>query len=386
MDYDIVIIGAGIHGCAIAQAAAAGGYKTLILEQADQAATATSSRSSKLIHGGLRYLESAQFRLVHECLVERQLLLDNAPELVHLTPFHIPIYKNTTRRPWQISIGLRLYSLLGGGPFKKIPRSQWDQLDGLNTTSLQAVYQYYDGQTDDVKLTNAVLASAQSLGAEIKFSSQFMNAESIESGIDISIQSGPISQRVTASTMVNAAGPWVNAVLDQTTPAPSQLEIDLVQGTHIILPPSVQKGMYYLEAPQDQRAVFVMPWKNQTLLGTTEKDFDGNPATVSPTQDEIEYLLEVYNHYFDTSFGTSDVIDSFAGARVLPKSNERSFNRSRDTRLHSDEKQCPRLLSVYGGKLTSHRRTAERVIKQLKPLLPARNAVADTRNLRLTVG
>ena len=177
--YDVVVIGAGIHGAGIAQAAAAGGYTVLLLEQ-HAPAFGTSSRSSKLIHGGLRYLETGQFALVRECLREREFLLKLAPDLVRLVPFYIPVYRHTTRRPWQIHTGLSLYALLGGlgehVRFTRVPRTQWDELDGIATHDLQAVYRYFDAQTDDAALTRAVLYSAQTLGATVKVPAEFLNA------------------------------------------------------------------------------------------------------------------------------------------------------------------------------------------------------------------
>ena len=162
--YDVVIIGGGIHGVGVAQAAAAAGHRVLLLEKT-ALASATSSRSSKLIHGGLRYLESAQFGLVRGSLRERTLLLQLAPDLVRRLPFHIPVYAGTTRRPFTIRAGLSLYALLGNlAPdcrFASLPRTDWPDLDGLATDGLQAVFRYYDAQTDDAALTRAVMASAR---------------------------------------------------------------------------------------------------------------------------------------------------------------------------------------------------------------------------------
>ena len=169
--YDLVIIGGGIHGAGIAQAAAARGLSVMVLEQSG-IASGTSSRSSKLIHGGLRYLESGQFALVRECLHERTLLLKLAPQLVKLKSFYIPVYRDTTRRPWLLHLGLSLYALLGGlhpaVRFCRVPQSRWRNLDGLDTAQLEAVFQYNDAQTDDAALTRAVMRSAQQLGAQLK--------------------------------------------------------------------------------------------------------------------------------------------------------------------------------------------------------------------------
>jgi glycerol-3-phosphate dehydrogenase len=382
-DYDLLVIGAGIHGAAVAQAAAAAGYRTLVLEQFDQAASATSSKSSKLVHGGLRYLESGQISLVRECLLERRRLLKNAPHLVRLTPFHIPIYRDTQRRPWKIRLGLGLYTLLGGKAFKRLTKSEWCELDGLRTDSLNSVMRYYDGQTDDVRLTRAVLSSAQSLGAEVQFECTFERAACSQQQCSIFYREQGTGKEIRSRALVNASGPWVNSVLNRVEPAPDTLAIELVQGTHLVIPGNLQQGMYYLEAPQDQRAVFAMPWQGNILLGTTESLFSGDPSAVQPLEEEIRYLLAVYNHYFENTLDRSQVMAAFAGLRVLPKSEDTAFKRCRDTLLHIDEVNCPRVLSIYGGKLTSHRATAEQVIRRLKPLLPKRKKLADTRTLSL---
>ncbi|HHJ17330.1 MAG TPA: glycerol-3-phosphate dehydrogenase/oxidase [Gammaproteobacteria bacterium] len=383
MTYDVVVIGAGIHGAGVAQAAAAAGYCTLLLEQYDRPAQGTSSKSSKLIHGGLRYLESAQFGLVRECLVERRRLLENAPQLVKLVPFHIPVYRNTRRRPWQIRLGLSLYALLGGKGFQKIPERDWNTLDGLRNDGLDAVFRYYDAQTDDALLTQAVLASAQSLGAEIRYGCELQQARCEGNACILNCHTQGKSEEIHTCTLVNAAGPWVNTVAARIQPAPEQLDIDLVQGTHLVLPGQLQHGMYYLEAPQDQRAVFAMPWQDNILLGTTEFLYQGDPGEVTPRQEETDYLLTVWNHYFKNKMGADDIIDSFAGLRVLPRSRGKAFHRTRETLLHIDTTRCPRVLSIYGGKLTSYRSTAEKIIRQLQPLLPTRTPCANTQTQAL---
>lgn len=383
MIYDIIVIGAGIQGAAVAQAAAAAGYSVRVLEQYDRPAVGTSSRSSKLIHGGLRYLETGQFSLVRECLVERKLLIKNAPHLVTLKSFHIPVYKHTTRSQWIIMAGLILYSLFSFKGFRRIPKSEWHQLDGLRTDDLKAVFSYFDGQTNDAKLTQAVLLSAQSLGADIQYQAAFQSCAIEGDGCEVHYRQGEEEMSVKAKCMVNAAGPWVGQVAAKINLPPPQPEVDLVQGTHIEIPGKVEKGMYYLEAPQDQRAVFVMPWEDHLLVGTTEKQYLGDPAKVKPLDAEKDYLLAVYNHYFERSIGRDDIINSFAGLRILPRSKSKAFSRPRDTVFICDDDNKPRVISLYGGKLTAHRATAQDVLKHLLPGLPAREAVADTRDLRL---
>ncbi len=385
---DLIVIGGGIHGAGVAQAAAAAGHEVLVLEQRTLA-FGTSSRSSKLIHGGLRYLESAQFALVRECLRERTLLLRLAPELVKLRPFHIPVYTDTSRRPWQLRIGLALYSLLGGvAPgtrFRTLPRSQWGSLDGLDTHGLQQVFQYWDAQTDDAALTRAVMRSAQTLGARLEMPAAFLCGELTEQGVVAHYESAGKQSSCRARVLVNAAGPWVNGVLEQIMPRPSSLAVELVQGSHIVLDGRLQQGFYYLEAPRDRRAVFAMPWRQQILIGTTELPYHGDPAAVAPTPAEIAYLLETFAHYFPAYRGLqqAQVREAFAGLRVLPASPERAFNRPRETILHPDRERQPRLLSIYGGKLTAYRATAEKVMARLAASLPARKPRGDTRKLVL---
>ncbi len=387
--FDVIVVGAGIHGAGVAQAAAAAGQRVLLLEQ-QHPAFGTSSRSSKLIHGGLRYLENGQLRLVRESLHERSLMLRNAPELVKLTPFHIPLYQQTRRQPWQIRVGLSLYAVLGGFQrgcrFGSLPRHEWSQLDGLNTAGLHHVFRYFDAQTDDALLTQAVLRSAQQLGATTLIPARLEQAELHEDGVNVSyIESGQL-RSTTARVLINATGSWVNHTLQRITPVQPERAIELVQGTHLILPGQLTQGIYYVESPRDGRAIFVMPWYVQTMIGTTETRYSGDPAQVRPLQTETNYLLQTLKHYFPThrQHTASNIIRSFAGLRVLPSGSGHAFHRPRETVLDTDRINKPRLLSIFGGKLTGWRATAERVMQQVQGSLPQRKAVADTRCLRLS--
>jgi glycerol-3-phosphate dehydrogenase len=385
-DYDLVVVGAGIHGAGVAQAAAAAGYRTLVLEQT-RAAVGTSSRSSKLIHGGLRYLEHGELRLVRECLQERQLLLRLAPELVKLKPFYIPIYHDTRRRPWQLRTGLSLYALLGGlGEqlrFQTLARSDWDGLNGLRTQGLQAVFQYWDGQTDDAALTRAVLHSACSLGAELRMPAYLTGAQLQPEGVDVTFTDDGRQQHCRCTALVICAGPWIEQVESLVTPAYPRPHVDLVQGTHVLLAAPAAAGIYYLEVPEDGRGVFVMPWQGQTLVGTTETPFTGSaPATVAPLATERAYLRAAVSHYFPQLLWEERA--SFAGLRVLPRSNERPFDRGRELILSQDRRENPRVVGVYGGKLTSYRADAAKVVARIRASLPARAARADTRHLPLS--
>ncbi|MCF6354548.1 MAG: glycerol-3-phosphate dehydrogenase/oxidase [Candidatus Polarisedimenticolaceae bacterium] len=379
--HDILIVGGGIQGAGCAQAAAAAGYSVAVLDKYDRPGLGTSCKSSKLIHGGLRYLETAQIKLVYECLSERSLLLRNAPHLVKLEPFYIPVYKNSMRKPWMIWLGLALYALLSGKGFSKIPKKKWGELDGLNTKGLLAVYQYYDGQTDDQRLTETVMCSAQQLGAKFISSAELVSAQCSAGLCKAVYQQGDEQKQISAKIIINAAGPWVNLVLQRIIPKPQPADMDLVLGTHIVVPGSLEQGMYYMEAPQDRRAVFVLSQPDGIMIGTTETAFHGSPDQVDPPESDIEYLIEVYNHYFNPPICRSDVKRAFAGLRVLPTGGD-AFSRSREIVIHTDAIN-PQVFTVYGGKLTAYRATGERVTKLVKHLLPKREQQADVKCLRL---
>lgn len=382
--YDVVVVGGGIHGVGVAQAAACAGHSVLLLEQQALAA-GTSSRSSKLIHGGLRYLEGRDFGLVRESLQERAILLNIAPELVRLQPFHIPVYPDTTRRPLTLCAGLSLYALLDGfGPgsrFRKLRPAEWDDLDGLDTHRLQALYQYHDAQTDDAALTRAVMHSAIRLGAGLACPAEFLGARLAEQRCEIQYRAHGAEKHCSAATLVNAGGPWAGDVAMRISPAMPTVPVELVQGTHLVLEGTLTRGCYYMEAPQDRRAIFLLPWRGHCMIGTTEHSYHGDPASVRPLDQEERYLLEVLHHYFP---GRPDrVIARFAGLRVLPAADGTIFPRSRETRLTVDRQAQPRVVSIYGGKLTGYRATAQKVMRLLARSLPPRKPVAYTADVKL---
>ena len=379
-DLDVLIIGAGIQGAGVAQAAAAAGYRVRVIEQ-QAIAAGTSSRSSKLVHGGLRYLETHQYALVRKTLQERDLLVRIAPELVKLTPFYIPVYSSTRRGSGLIRIGLMLYSLLGGlratSRFRTVPKAEWQQLD-IAQDGLLAVYQFWDAQTDDEALTRAVIHSAQVLGAELACPASFVSAKVTADRIEVVYRQAEAAMRCTARVLVNASGPWVNEVLAGISPTEPGLEVELVQGTHIVLDNSPPSGVFYVEAPQDRRAVFIMPWYDKMLVGTTETVYTGEPGDETPLPAEIDYLRAVFRHYFPTL--SDQVLESYAGLRVLPKTAHAPFRRPRDTVLHIGPE---RVLTLYGGKLTGYRATADEVMQKIQRYLPTAQPKADTHMLKL---
>ncbi|MEJ2140003.1 MAG: FAD-dependent oxidoreductase [Gammaproteobacteria bacterium] len=392
--YDVVVVGGGINGVGVAQAAAAAGYSVMLLEK-QAVAAGTSSKSSKLIHGGLRYLESYEFGLVRESLRERALLLKLAPDLVQKQTFILPVYKDMRRSPWLLRTGLSLYYLLSGldadARFSKVPRAAWGSLEGLRTDGLEAVFRYMDARTDDALLTEAVMRSAQSLGAQLSCPGHFSGAEIHNAGCRVHYRVGQAERECDAQVIVNAAGPWVNAVVDGIKPSPPRMAIELVQGAHIVLPVAGSEfegqNFYYVESPRDGRAVFVMPRGPQLLIGTTETRGRKDPEQVAPLPAEETYLLGILHHYFPAlrHLGRNDLLGSWAGLRVLPGGEGHAFHRSRETVLHCDRKRGPRVLTIYGGKLTSYRVTAGKVMDKIRGSLPNREAVADTRELTLSL-
>ncbi|WKD48984.1 glycerol-3-phosphate dehydrogenase/oxidase [Microbulbifer spongiae] len=377
-DFDVLVVGAGILGAGTAEALSQAHYSVVILEQLGIAA-ATSSRSSKLIHGGLRYLETGQFRLVYECLRERSWLLQNKPQLVRMVPFYIPVYRHSKRPPWMVRLGLSLYALLSGvnsgiSFFRSLPKSDWDSLPGLKREGLLAVFRYYDAQTDDAALTRDVVASAVANGAQIICPGSLVGAEITEDGVRVDYVAGGKLNTLRARALVNCSGPWVTTTNARCIPSLPLPPIDLVAGTHILLPLSLGNKIFYIEA-RDGRAVFVMPWQDKTLVGTTERHYHGDPRDVAPTAEEESYLLRTVQKYFSQtrSLQEKDIYESFAGLRVLPRVARSPFSRSRESMICCDNSRNPRILAVAGGKLTSYRATAHKLIKKLQPTLQDRH-------------
>lgn len=368
-DYDAVIIGGGIHGCGAALVFAQAGYRCLLLEKQDWA-WATSSRSSKLLHGGLRYLQTAQFRLVHECLQERERLLSTHPTLTRINWFYLPVYRHNRHAPWELFAGLSLYRLLTGwmnphGRFRIIPKQEWPNLHGLHTDNLQAVFAYQDGQTDDRLLTCAVKERAVAAGTTAWCPAEVLGAHYRNGQWQTDINLHDRVCTVKSNVLINTSGAWVNDVIARCGSTQS-LPMELVQGTHLVLEAQISTECFYLEAA-DGRAVFILPWYEHTLVGTTETPYTGAPEATTPQPEEIQYLLHTVRTHFPHADLT--VREQFSGLRVLPATADRAFSRSRDIRLVDDRG----LISLYGGKLTAHHATAQQLLKQARPYL--QNAV-----------
>ncbi len=370
---DTLVIGAGITGAGVAYSCAALGFSVLLVDKAPGPGLATSNNSSKLIHGGLRYLESGQWHLVRECLIERSCLLKAAPDLVQLSPFYLPIYDYSRRGLASIGLGLGLYSLLGWGlpgrDFGWLPRNQWSQI-GIETQGLKGVWRYWDGQTDDHQLCLRVVRAAEHFGAKTHWQCPVVDITPLVNGYRVQLGNG---QQVHCRTLVNAAGPWVNRVASLSNQLP-QAPIRWVQGSHLVLQAPPPPACLYTESPDDGRPVFILPWQGKTLVGTTEVDVT-SPDSPSATAGEVDYLMRTYQRICPMNKST-DLVGQYCGLRVLPASKEVANRASRDVQLVSSL-QAPGYVAVYGGKLTSFRATALKVVDALSPFLP-RTPVLNT--------
>ncbi len=382
--YDIIIIGAGIQGAGVAQAAAISGYKTLVLEKFPAAGLGTSCKSSKLIHGGLRYLETGQLKLVRECLQERKRLLKNVPHLVKLISFYIPIYNNSTRPAWLIWLGLCIYSIFSFKKFSIVKKSQWKNLDNLCLDNLRYVFKYYDAQTDDMALTQAVIKSAIKQGAEVRYNAELINCVANKKNHNVCFKENSRLLHVHGKCIINCSGPWVKTTQNNISPELHLPEVDLISGTHIVINHAPVQGAYYIQA-NDNRAIFILPWKNNTaLIGTTETPYSGDPGEVTPSDSEIAYLLENYNLNFNAHVTKDEIISAFSGVRVLPGNKKSSFKKSRDSLIiHNSD--MPAQITIVGGKLTGYRASSEKVITLLKKILPLNSKIpaSRTRDLKL---
>lgn len=377
MQYDLIIIGGGINGAAIAADAAGRGLRVILCEK-DNLAQHTSWASTKLIHGGLRYLEQYDFKLVREALQEREVLMTKAPFLIHPLKFIMPCYK--TKRPlWLIRLGLFLYDHLA--PRKKIPSSKAINLkksvygDVLNE-KLEKGFSYYDCQTDDARLTilNALLAKEK--GAEILTQTEVIGAQRFSDHWKLQLKNKHEILEITAKLVVNAAGPWVDSLAEKLG-VKNHPHLKLVKGSHFTVPRLYEGDHAYILQNDDKRIVFVIPYLDKfSLIGTTDVEFSGNANQIQISDSEIEYLCDAVGKYFNRPITKDKINWSFSGVRALISADEK--HPSEITREYyldlSTEKNLAPILSVYGGKLTVHRLLAEDVLRKIKPYFPNMSA------------
>lgn len=385
-DFDIAVIGGGINGAAVARDAVGRGHSVWLAEAEDYA-IGTSSRSSKLIHGGIRYLEQFEFRLVYESLHEREALMKLAPHLVFPMRFLVPIRKDQKRAGWIVRLGLILYDVLSGrkllGRTGKLKKDEVAALPHMDHEGLKAVLHYPDCWTDDARLTLETLLDARDRGADIGNRRRVTSIEPASEGYRLTTAEG---KSLTARFVVNAGGPWALSVLDKAKSINTNRRLRLVRGSHIIvrMPEPADPNAYLLQNP-DGRVVFVIPWLDNKfrIIGTTDEPHEGAPDNPTCSDKERDYIIATYNRYFDNNLSPQDVLDSYAGVRPLV--DDGSDNPSKVTReyeLEVHKSGDGALLTIFGGKLTTHRKLGELVLKKLEALgLPAGTPWTDTEAL-----
>jgi glycerol-3-phosphate dehydrogenase len=375
-DYDLAIIGGGINGCGIARDAAGRGLKVLLIEQ-DDLASATSSWSSKLIHGGLRYLKQYQFRLVREALQEREVLLKIAPHIIHPLGFILP-HDAHMRPAWMIRIGLWIYDHLGG-PIS-LPGShgvaflQKVYSAGLKP-SIQRGFFYSDARVDDARLTVLNAVSAREHGATIQVRTRVTAGKRIDGHwqLDlVDVDSGQ-RRRISAGGVVNASGPWVKQVLDDALKIHIDARIKLIKGSHIVVPRIHDQAHAYILQNDDKRVVFIIPYEGRySLIGTTDIDVHGLADTGDISAEETIYLLHAANRFLAKPLRESDIVWSYAGVRPLyddGADNPSKVTRDYVLKLDHAQGHAP-LLSIFGGKITTYRRLAEHALAELARFYP----------------
>ncbi|MNH00015.1 Aerobic glycerol-3-phosphate dehydrogenase [compost metagenome] len=367
--YDLVVIGGGINGVGIAADAAGRGLKVFLCEK-DDLAQHTSSASSKLIHGGLRYLEHYEFRLVREALAEREVLLAKAPHIVKPMRFVLP-HRPHLRPAWMIRAGLFLYDHLGKRKRLGASRSLRFGPGYPLKPSITRGFEYADCAVDDARLVVLNAMSARENGAHIHTRTRCLRAARVNDVWQVELQHADGSQQtIGARALVNAAGPWVASFIKDDLKLDAPYGIRLIQGSHLIVPRLYEGEHAYILQNEDQRIVFCIPYLDRfTLIGTTDREYSGDPAKVAITEGETDYLLKVVNEHFNHPLSRADILHTYSGVR--PLCNDESDNPSAVTRdytlaLSASTGQAP-LLSVFGGKLTTYRKLAESAMAELKP-------------------
>ena len=370
--YDIFIIGGGINGAGIARDAAGRGLKVFLAEK-NKVGSATSSWSSKLIHGGLRYLENYEFKLVKESLKEREVITSIAPNITKPLPFIIP-HSKKLRSKLLIRLGLFLYDNLGGKT--KIPKSSKinfnKKYSNILKSHFKVGFQYYDVQVDDKKLVEMNIEDAKKMGAHIVENRKVINANRSKKGWEILLDNDEV---VNSKILINAAGPWINEIVNNVIKANKNKSIRLVKGSHIIIKKLYDQEVAFTLQNDDNRIVFVIPYKNDySLIGTTEVDVN-SPDNPKISNEEKIYLINTINNHFIKQISEEDILDTFSGIRPLIEDFKDASKVTRDYvfDLNLENKNSP-LLNIYGGKLTTYRKLSENVIEELTPYLSIKNS------------
>ena len=401
--FDLVIIGGGINGASTAREAALRGMKVALVDAHDFAA-ATSSRSSKLIHGGLRYLDQFEFRLVHEARRERRLLRELAPHLAWPVPFLFPIYHGDPYSPLKVRLGLSIYDLLGNlgtsdrhqtlSKEELLRRVPLLQADGLRSGAL-----YHDSLTDDARLTIENIVDAAAHGAVIanyaeirafNLATQKANGNPAVATAELEDRRTGRRYEISSRFWINATGPWVDHVRALLPGYDGSKTVRLTKGTHIVIPPVAGDFAMFAAIPPGRRIFVMMPWHGHGLLGTTDTDYDADPGQVRPDLEDVEYLLRAVNRVLRKPLETSDVIGAYAGLRALAiQPGASPSENTREYRFHADL-WAGNLITVCGGKLTTARSLGEKLVDQVVASLsgssPAQWAEHPTRRTPLPGG
>ena len=382
--YDIIVIGGGINGAAIAREAALRGYRVILLER-DDLCSGTSAAATRLIHGGLRYLEYAEFGLVYESLHERECLLRTAGHLVSPLPIYIPIYSGARRARWQVSLGLKLYDLLSWG--KSVPshrmlgkQSLQEALPGIRDDGLTGGASYYDAQiTWPERLVVELSVDAAENGAVIETHcpvTHIITAGGQAWGAEYRKDGKLLS--VAGTVVINAAGPWVDRI---AVGHATRRLIGGTRGSHLIVPrvAGLPRQAIYVEAVSDGRPFFIVPWNNLLLIGTTDVRFDGDPANVGVTRSEYRWLLEETRRLFPRAGPFEDqVCYAYSGIRPLPFRPDGAPGAITRSHLVHAHTRAKGLFSIIGGKLTTHRSLAEDTLHAVRSYLPRLDRASNT--------
>ncbi len=376
--YDIAIIGGGINGCGIARDAAGRGLSVYLCEMNDLG-SGTSSWSTKLVHGGLRYLEYYEFRLVREALTEREVLWKLAPHIIRPLRFVLPHHAGL-RPAWLLRLGLFLYDHIGGRKLLPATRTLDLATDPTGAPLKQGLFskgfEYSDCRVDDVRLVIANAQDASARGAMINTRTRAIKASREGEQWRVVTENTTTGETasIRARCLVNAAGPWVDEVLTQRFGIRAGAHVRLVQGSHIVVAKLYDHDRAYIFQNADGRIIFAIPYEGDfTLIGTTDKDVHGDPAKIAASQEEIDYLCAAVSEYFARPVTSADIVWTFAGVRPLyddGASEAKSATRDYVFELDGEAGAAP-LLSVFGGKITTYRRLAEAALDKLAPHLGA---------------
>ncbi|MFT2112144.1 glycerol-3-phosphate dehydrogenase [Marinomonas sp. 2405UD68-3] len=371
--FDLFVVGGGINGTGIAADAAGRGLSVGLCEMNDLA-NATSSNSSKLIHGGLRYLEHYEFRLVKEALNEREVLLKIAPHIVTPLRFQMP-HRPHLRPAFLIRLGLFLYDNLGKREALAGSKGVKYGASSPLKSEITKGFEYADCWVDDARLVVLNALSAQKHGAQILDRTRCISAKRIDGKwkIELKKQNSDEIITVTANGLVNAAGPWVSSFIQTGLQQKAPYGIRMIKGSHIVVPRLYSESNAFIMQNEDKRIVFAIPYReNYTLIGTTDEEYKGDPSKVTISQAETDYILSVSNKHFKKQLSNDDVVWTYSGVRPLLEDESSDASAvTRDYTLHvADENGAAPLLSIFGGKITTYRKLALSAMEDLSKYYP----------------